>query len=198
MSVGNDVVDLADSETRAVQLHRRFDERVFGNDELAALRASDSTHLLRWAMWAAKESAYKACARLEPDVAFSPRAFAVELAMPRSARAGVAKGSMLRDGRSLDLAVEWNEEYVHAIAATRPAREGHRLSKVALANGEARSAVRSLAVAGIAPILGREPADIEIVARPPVVRHGSRVVVEDLSLSHHGRFVAFAAVIPAT
>ncbi len=66
MSIGNDVVDLSDPETRQQGLHPRFDERVFDPRERALLGDSDSPHVLRWAFWAAKESAYKALKRLDP------------------------------------------------------------------------------------------------------------------------------------
>ena len=93
MSVGNDVVDLDDPDTRLDSLHPRWDERVFGAAERRALEASSSRHLLHWALWAAKESAYKARKRLDPHTVFSPREFEIELSpLPAGAGPGVAVG----------------------------------------------------------------------------------------------------------
>jgi len=193
VSVGNDVVDLADPETLREEQHPRFDERVFRSEEKAAIEASDSPHALRWALWAAKEGAYKARKKLEPSVFFSPKEFVVELSVTPAELGEVGKGSVLHRGSALDLEVTWNDEYVHAVASSDRERGARRLSEVALAAREPSAAVRDLAVAAIGSTLGIDPADIEIVGRPPVARHGGHDLPVDLSLSHHGRFVAFAA-----
>ena len=55
--------------------------------------AESTRHRLHWALWAAKESAYKARKRREPEAVFSPREFVVELsALP-------ARGRRSRGGR---------------------------------------------------------------------------------------------------
>src|SRR5512139_2501725 len=77
--IGNDVVDLLDPETQPGAVHPRFDARVFTDDELRALRRSVAPGRLRWLMWAAKESAFKAVRRNDACVAFRPREFAVTL-----------------------------------------------------------------------------------------------------------------------
>ena len=46
--VGNDVVDLEDSETVSGATHPRFDERVFADEEIACLRRSGAPERLRW------------------------------------------------------------------------------------------------------------------------------------------------------
>ena len=98
MSVGNDVVDLDDPETRIEALHPRWAERVFTEAERRALAASRVRHRLHWALWAAKESGYKALRRLDPAAVFSPRAFEIELEAPREVRA-VFRGEVRhRDG----------------------------------------------------------------------------------------------------
>ncbi len=78
MLVGNDVVDLHDSENRPEALHARFDARVFTSDERAVLSASASVHQLRWTLWAAKESAYKVARKLDSAVRFLPKDFVVQ------------------------------------------------------------------------------------------------------------------------
>ncbi len=65
--IGNDVVDLADPEATEKGLNPRFDERVFSFIERRQLGASKERHLLRWTMWAAKESAYKLAKRSDPQ-----------------------------------------------------------------------------------------------------------------------------------
>ena len=196
MSIGNDIVDLADLETREQGLHPRFDERVFRPDERALLERSDSGHVLRWALWAAKESAYKAEKRLDPEVVFSPKQFAVELsALPHAGGPGVAEGRVVHRGHVLGLQVHVDRTCLHAVA-TRPRGAGARLLwSVDRAVSDPGAAVRRLAATAIASALDLDADGIQVARRPPVALHRGRSLMTDLSLSHHGRFVAFACAL---
>jgi phosphopantetheinyl transferase (holo-ACP synthase) len=77
--VGNDVVDLADSDVAADARHPRFDERAFAPCERRRIGAAQAEAPLRWILWAAKESAYKVAKRRDPATVFSPARFVVEL-----------------------------------------------------------------------------------------------------------------------
>jgi phosphopantetheinyl transferase (holo-ACP synthase) len=194
VSVGNDVVDLDDPDTRLDGLHSRWDERVFGAAERRALEASSSRHLLHWALWAAKESAYKARKRLEPETVFSPREFEVELS-PLPATVGVAVGRVAHRGEVFELEVHLDGASVHAVAKSTDAAGARVLWKVESALGDPGVAARRLAATAIGSALGLDPADLRIVGRPPVAMHGGRRLEVGLSLSHHGRFVAFACAL---
>ena len=197
MSVGNDVVDLDEPETRLSGLHPRFDERVFGAAERAALEASRSRHLLHWALWAAKESAYKALRRLEPETVFSPREFAVELSsLPAPGAAGVAVGRVTHRAERFDLEVHLDEASVHAVARSEGEPGSLVLWQVAAVRDDAGGAVRRLAAAAIGSALALDAAELRIVGRPPMAFHRGRPLEAGLSLSHHGRLVAFACILP--
>ena len=190
MSVGNDVVDLADPETRLDALHPRFEERVFRAVERDLLEASRSRHALHWALWAAKESAYKAVKRLVPETVFSPKEFEVALSpLPPAGAAGQATGWVLHRDRLFGLQVHLDGARVHAVAKL-DAAAGGVLWKVGRALGEPGAAVRRLAAAAIGSALGLDPAGLRIVRRPPVATHPDGRLAADGSLSHHGRFVA--------
>jgi len=196
VSIGNDIVDLADLETREQGLHPRFDERVFRPDERALLERSDSGHVLRWALWAAKESAYKAEKRLDPEVVFSPKQFAVELsALPHAGGPGVAEGSVVHRGHVLTLQVHVDGTSLHAVARTTRKAGARLLWKVDRAASDPSAAVRRLAATTIGSALGLDPSSVRIDRRPPVALHRGRPLVTDVSLSHHGRFVAFACAL---
>jgi hypothetical protein len=196
MSIGNDVVDLADPETRHEGLHPRFDERVFCPGERALLEGSHSHHVLRWALWAAKESAYKAMKRLEPRLVFSPKRFAVELsALPVAGGQGVAEGRVVHRGHALDVEVHVDGTCLHAVATGARAAGARLLWRVDRAASDPGTAVRCLAATAIGSALGFDPDEIQIAGRPPVALHRGRPLVTDVSLSHHGRFVAFAGAL---
>jgi len=194
VSIGNDIVDLADPETRHQGLHRRFDERVFRPEERALLGGGESGHVMRWALWAAKESAYKAEKRLDPDVVFSPKQFAVELSALPGGR-GVAGGQVEHRGHVLDLQVHVDGTSLHAVATSTRAARARLLWSVDRAVSDPSATVRRLAATGIASALDLDPSDIQIAGRPPVALHRGRPLLTDLSLSHHGRFMAFACAL---
>jgi hypothetical protein len=199
VSVGNDVVDLADPETRLFGLHPRFEGRVFGAAERAALEASPEAQRLRlhWALWAAKESAYKLLKRREAATVFSPREFAVEFSvLPAPGTAGRAIGRVTHRGERFDLEVHLDEASVHAVARSESEARSPVLWQVAAVRDDAGGAVRRLAAAAIGSALALDAAELRIVGRPPMALHRGRPLEAGLSLSHHGRFVAFACILP--
>lgn len=196
MSIGNDIVDLADPETRHQGLHPRFDERVFGPSERALLGRSDSPHVLRWALWAAKESAFKAEKRLDPALVFSPKRFVVTLsALPVAGAQGVALGQVEHRGHVLDLQVHVDGTRLHAVARGTRATGARLLWRVDRVVSDAGATARRLAATAIGSALGLDPSGIRIVRRPPVAIHRGRPLEVDVSLSHHGRFAAFACAL---
>jgi phosphopantetheinyl transferase (holo-ACP synthase) len=194
VSVGNDVVDLADPEAGLSGLHPRFGERVFGAAERRALEASRSRHRLHWALWAAKESAYKARKRLDPGAVFAPREYEVELS-PLPAAGGVAVGRVFHRGDVFALEVSVDGASVHAVATSEGEAGGRVLWRVERAGCDPSVAARRLAATAIGSALGLDPAGLRIVGRPPVVTDGDRRLPAEVSLSHHGRFVAFACTL---
>jgi phosphopantetheinyl transferase (holo-ACP synthase) len=194
VSVGNDVVDLDDPETRLDGLHPRWSERVFCAAERDALDASRSRHRLHWALWAAKESAFKARKRLEPRAIFSPVEFEVELS-PLPATAGVAVGRVVHRGEVFGLEVHLDDTRVHAVATSQEGAGARVLWKVERAQGDPSVTARRLAAKAIGSALGLDPAGLRIVGRPPVAFFRDHRSDVGVSLSHHGRFVAFACTL---
>ena len=192
MSLGNDVVDLADPEARLDGLHPRFAERVFTPAEREALEASGDRHVLHWALWAAKESAYKALRRVEPRTIFAPRAFEVDLPGPPRGEASAA-GRVRHGGHSLALQVSLRGGALHAMAwdLSGPLATTIRCA-VGAAGSEPGADAQGLAARGIADALGLDPGEVRIVGRPPAAARGERPLDLVISLSHHGRYVAFA------
>lgn len=188
---GNDVVDLDDEETRASTLHPRFDERVFEAAELASLRASSDPHRLRWLLWAAKESAYKLLRRTLPDLPFSPRRFVTRPSGPRSSAVEVS-------GHVVCVQYVCGPAFVHCVSgyhgAAAALQDVDRLPLDAVSPEAASRAARNLALGSIARRLCIEAEDLIVdrIGRMPIVLFRGRPLAGTLSLSHHGRYVAFA------
>jgi phosphopantetheinyl transferase len=188
--VGNDVVDLHARAVVAGPRHPRFDARVFAPSEHRALRESAEPNALRWTFWAAKEAAYKVAKKLDGTTVWSPLRFVVSLDDGRD-------GTVEHAGRRIPVRVDSDGERVHAVAIDRAeALPAVRTRVAELAeNADPSAAVRRLAREELAPLLGAEPDALEIARREriPVLRLAGRDAPFDLSLSHHGRFVAYAA-----
>ena len=194
MLVGNDVVDLSDAESRPEALHARFDARVFTSDEWTALSASASPYTLRWTLWAAKESAYKVAKKIDPAARFFPRDFLVR-------RIGEERAEVTYETGPFDVRLDRTDEWVHAVATLpaanilsthRPVSAGvERLE--ALGTGPSRK-VRELACAALGARMNLPPGQVQIRSERgiPFFLFQNRRLPVDLSLSHHGRFLAWA------
>ncbi len=192
--IGDDVVDLGDRDTGVGTRHPRFDARVFAASERALLATSREPERLRWILWAAKESAYKAARKQAPKTVFSPSAFIVE---PQ------AGGRMtVHMGRHrFRVEIRGDGDHVHAVAHPGGSVEGRLCAAVAHVDAGASpsAAARRLAVARLAPALGVAPERLAIHrhGRVPTLWIDGAPGAVDLSLSHHGRFVSFAYALPS-
>lgn len=199
--IGNDVVDLRDPDTRCAAQHPRFESRVFTSAERARWRdlPPRERHWLRWAHWAAKESAYKALRRSDAALCFAPSRFAVEFTPGVGARGAEGteplSGCVRVGGHALALRVERGHAHLHALVCVLPAGLDEFCAVVRQISATAhprravrallREALASVAAEGATPVLERR-------GRVPVLRVGVRTW--PVSLSHHGRQVA--AVFP--
>ena len=193
--IGNDVVDLAQPVVQPGARHVRFDARVFARSERDVLAASGAPDRLRWMLWAAKEAAYKALKKLDAATVWSPRRFQVSL------DANLV-GTVTHDAFEVPVRVEQDGSYIHAVASSLPEdAQAQRWQVGQLGVGaDESSAVRALAVAGLVRTLGGDPADysFERMDRVPVLYIKGAPAGVDLSLSHHGRYIAWAADLRGT
>ncbi len=190
--IGNDVVDLRDPETRPGAPHPRFDTRVFTDSERRALRRSPTPDRTRWLLWAAKESAFKALRRNDALVVFKPRAFAVTLC---------SDGGVVRHdtGRVSFRAHATDTGALHVVAFGPEAPAGSVACGIAAVGVDPPgAAARRLLLAAMARWLGIHASALDVGQedRVPYVRlRGVRLPIA-VSLSHHGRFAAFAYAPP--
>jgi hypothetical protein len=206
--LGNDVVDLLDTDSRPESYRPRFDARVFAESERRAIARDVRTLSRRWAHWGAKEAAYKLARRIEPGFVFQPKRLVVEFE-PVSRTAG---RRLERCGRlELSPAAGWEApetlileirsfetpERVHVIALPAGADWGAvdadavELDPI---DADPSEAVRVLAKRAVARSLAVPEARLAIGRRrriPTIELDGVETSLS-LSLSHHGRWVAYA------
>lgn len=202
--LGNDVVDLSDPETRPETFRARFDERVFSPAERRAIAKDETPHARRWAHWAAKEAAYKLAKQVDASFVFSPITLCADYQNPQPVDGEIAlrRGSLLlpravaRGLRELEIRSFETANRVHAIALPRGTdweAVVHSVEEIP-SGTDPSEAVRDLARTAIARDLGIDVARVSIGRRdkiPTALVDGARSLLA-LSLSHHGRFVAFA------
>ncbi len=190
--VGNDVVDLRDRDADIASYRAGFDARVFSEAERHAIGRGELGEATRWQLWAAKEASYKAAKQSDPRTIFSPRAFEV-FCEKRWTEAVVpvqhASGTFVA-------VLEPARERVHAVAARSASEFAHVLRGVAPCSDPARASeeVRALACETVAKHLdvASERIAIHRKARVPLLYLDAQPLEMSLSLSHHGRWIAFA------
>jgi phosphopantetheinyl transferase (holo-ACP synthase) len=193
---GNDVVDLGDPANAGAHERARFIARVCGDEERAALAVAGDPGGLLWAFFAAKEAAFKLVCKVGSRPVFAHRHFTVDPSL-----AFVRYGA-----QSFPLSVERDGDRLHAVTWTG----GERPIAVAAPidpRADPSIAVRRLVAVSLARRFGSSPAMLAIVRDPApeawddlgpprLLRCGVPLDI-DVSLSHDGRFAAFAACIGA-
>ncbi len=183
--VGNDVVDLEEPGNAGALQRERFVARVLTAAERASVAASARPLARLWACFAAKEAAYKVLVKLGPPVALAHRRFEVAADL----------GSVRHGDRTLALAVEEGEGFVHAVAwleGPAPAASVRQL-RPGEAPGAGARALLQEHLGGPAVEVVREPLPGSWDGLgPPRVRQDGRWLPVDVSLSHDGRHVACA------
>jgi len=191
LPVGNDVVDIRHPLCQPDAIHPRFDTRAFSASEIDLLGASSQVHRTRWSLWAAKESAFKACRKLDSQVRFIPRDFEVRLSDERP--------EVTHRLGHFEVWLDHTDQWVHASASQSGEKPSFRLegdpsADPAAAEERFSERVRRLARSSLGVLLNLAPSELEIVSTdgiPQAQRRGEPLPF-DLSLSHDGRFVSCA------
>ncbi len=206
--VGNDIVDLKDFHARGKAGDFRFVERVLTLDEQMQLINSDNPNSLIWAFWSAKETAFKAISKSYPDVSSAPRRYAVSF---DSAKNNLTSGSVATPHGIVNVTITFNNDYVHCFGVGDNCEISNKiefgicdigddLRKNPLEHAKTESRmVREFTKNRIASCLMISPLEIDIIRpetpngkAPPEVYINRKKTHIDISLSHDGRFVAYA------
>lgn len=193
-ALGNDVVDLTGPRTRGKAQDARFLARVCTPAERARIVAAppQERDRLLWQVWSAKEAAFKVARKRLGRPAFSPARFETSFA-------SAGEGEVRFRGWAVPVAWQVSADFVHCLGAW-PRRPSGILSAVrAVERAEEPSeavrvlARRLLAARGLSGVTigreGREPPYLLDLA-------SGRRLPGEVSLSHHGRFVAAAIWLP--
>lgn len=212
--VGNDIVDLNEPCARERSRNIRFVNRVFIPDEQRQIFDSPNPDVILWALWTGKETAYKIISKSIPDVPFIPLLYKVSMFRVGSYKARLPGedncilGFVDTPGGKIDIKIFIACEYVHCIGA-KDFSEGvdsliwkvDLLPQPEITPGYESIFLREAVKKHLSMILNRIPEDIDIRrsegrVSPPVVYLRDEPAGVDISLSHDGKFTAYAFIIP--
>lgn len=192
--VGNDLVDLEEPHIADHHLRARFLERVYTPDERYRVAASREPKFLVWALFAAKEAAFKVAVKQFGPVPFVYRAFEVDGEL----------GHVGYRGRRWPLRIIGaGTRWVHAVVCTTPRVASCRVGNAG--NSPAGAAARRLLLDLVAAEWGYQADALQVTRKsaperwdglePPQLFLKGQPTAIDVSLSHDGRFVAAAALM---
>jgi phosphopantetheinyl transferase (holo-ACP synthase) len=202
--VGNDVIDLLDSENIRQGTDSRFLNRVCSETEIKWISQCESISHTALKVWAAKEAAFKVGKkRIRLDLPFSP----VQWEVSRDLQ------TVLFDGHLFYLLMEESVDFIHAISSNTQNFESvkksivhlHDVEPIELTAGELESthSEASIRVRQLAKVLllkngVQNPEVLRVKSTsdsrfgPPLIYSMGAPTHTDISLSHDGRFVAVA------
>lgn len=211
--IGNDIVDLKAPAARGRGTDLRFMKKILSDKEIQAVRDARHPDALLWGFWAAKETAFKVRAKIDPETLFSPRQFQVVLYFLHFRKPSLfSPGRVDTPGGSVAVRIFFDDDHVRCIGAATDAGEAADPDRVLHGwgvIGEAKSlfpeslrestAARQLAIRHIARLTGRNAEEMEITrqqngsgAAPPALYYRGEKEPVNISLSHDERFAAYA------
>lgn len=201
--VGNDIIDLAETPEKK-HTQSKFMKRVFTASEQNFVKNHfvSQTETRLWMLWAAKETAYKLCSKLVESPTFIPRQYVIT---PLELK--TQQGLFLAHSQhhQFDILITWNADFVHAIGTYGSTNtQKDNFDKIHYKTSQTTSQDLSKAVridlkAAISKYYLFSISDISIIRdvkdnrmQPPILLVKKKLSNFDISLSHHGRWIAWA------
>lgn len=201
LNVGNDVVDLKEEANRGKSRDSRFLKKIFTDAEIEYIKCAHNPDRELWSIWVCKETAYKVIKKTSPDAAFTPRRWQTILKKNQSA---YSEGDVIIPNTgSVYVRLFFTPEYVHCVGVNHFTGIGKLIWKVESLPQE-RGTNPSVFLRGrlekkLAQNLSLHAHQIKIERikmcgelQPPCVYIDNKKTAIDVSMSHDGRFVAYA------
>lgn len=215
---GNDIVDITLPETLGKAFDTRYINHICAEKEGNFIASSSDRHTSLWAIWAAKEAAFKVVKKTDPKLGFSPKKYLVDyLGLNAPAKNQPLKGAVSYNNYLVS--VEWfiTCEYVHCAAIWSDRLRLPDNLRAAIWNMNDKnfySTDQEFSTREMLSIRSKESRQVRILTKkllsdnevknveivrdlidgrlgpPYVLQAGLRCAKYDISMSHHGRFRA--------
>jgi phosphopantetheinyl transferase (holo-ACP synthase) len=195
-------VDLKEPANAGKNKNSRFLKKILTDAEIEFVNNAENPETALWSLWACKETAYKVIKKSFPDTAFLPRQWQV---LFNKSLSDYSEGSVIFPGeRSIFIRLFSNSQYVHSIGSDNLSTLDKLILSVEVLPQEAENPslfLRDCLGKKVADNFSLNFYDIKIKRtrkngelQPPCVYVGRAKTDIDISLSHDGRFVAYAFV----
>lgn len=198
-------------------LDSRFLEKILTDHEIALVKHSPDSDAALWSFWACKEAVYKVLQKQTGGVPFMPRRWSVHyLNFPddpngiRFRTDGCVDAEVnVPDTAPVPVRLFFSPNYIHCLATDTCWGGDEVFSRVEplpaernALNPDASSFVRSILIRRIAAQVNQPEETLEIDRQssegslgPPLLYHAGVRSSVDISLSHDGRYVAYAFIL---
>ena len=185
--IGNDIVDLNLSLQTPKTENLRFLKKICSEDEIDFILKSDAPELSLWRVWSMKESAYKIIVKKSGINLFIPKKIKTEFLDKKNGKIHSEWGEFLS-------VTQQDDSFLHTVSIDI---ECSPFSSVRKSNEKNQSAeVRNLLVRELSEIHPEkyklENLSIEKKERVPFLLYENKAMNFDISLSHHGEWLAYA------
>lgn len=185
--IGNDLVDLQQAAKDSNWNRPRFLDKVFTNKEQSIIFSSENKHQMVWLLWSMKEAAYKAYVREFENVFFNPKRIQCQLGLNNEGAAHI-------DDMIYYLKSRMTSEYVYSVARSRTDK-CVETGLFKLFSKNQSEAVSTELLTHIALSLDCDSSSVKIQKTElgvPNLFLNERQVFQALSMTHHGKYGAYA------
>lgn len=185
--IGTDIVDLKQAAKDSNWKRPRFLEKVFTPEEQLLIFSSLHKDQMVWRLWSMKEAAYKAYVRECKNVFFNPKRLECQLDLDN-------EGIVCVNNKSYEIISVMTTEYIHSVAR-KIGTECLEIYLFRLSAFNQSDVTRAKIKSYIAHATGKEMSSFEIKKTKlgvPNIFVNNKQIFEALSISHHGKYGAFA------
>ena len=180
--LGNDIVDLNHLPKEERSLSKPYLSKICSNREIDKILNSEHPNLCLWSIWTMKESAYKIAIKLGAERAFNPKKF-------ETFQVDANSGLISSDYGTMISATVFDENFIHTIAFL-PNTKAYKSGEMICADNQS-AAVRHALIRDYL-VLYPNAQNNEVIMQndiPQLISDSDKI---DISLSHHGDFIAWA------
>jgi phosphopantetheinyl transferase (holo-ACP synthase) len=197
--IGNDIVDIAEAAMKSNWQRKGFLNKVFTEKEQLYISNSDDPDLMVWLLWSIKESSYKIYSRQERKYFLSPLKIESELIM----NSGCYKGKVFIGNLKFFTNSTITKDYVSTTALSENNSESSNIFQKDLKFynedfNKQREEIRSSLLKHFSEKINRPTEKMTIrkddYGAPYIVDRLHKLNVS-ISISHHGRYGAYAFIV---
>ena len=192
--IGNDIVDLAFATKESNWKRPRYLDKIFTLEEQKIIDGSFQKGQMVWLLWSMKESAYKLYVQHNQKRFFAPKKFACSLL---KANKKEAFGEVTIDRFKCFTQTELHDEYIYTVSRSDPF-QNYRSQTFEMYHADVNTQSKSLyqmVLSRVAEFSGEKDHLFSIKKNPvgvPFLFNINEQKILPISLTHHGRFGAFA------